>query len=405
MATQLFCNNFAYFLLPIMLLTCAHSITEEVDIEVLRALKDCIDPNSILPLSFLETWNFEMDPCESGGGHFLGVMCTVPKENVPCRVTEIDLDGARYDGFLTQQIGNLTELTVLSLGNNMFRGPIPESVSKLEKLTTLAIQGNYFTGTFPKRFGKLKLLQVLDVSHNRLSGPIPPMISDFRSLTILRLSGNAFTGNIPDLHAVWKLSTLDLSSNMLYGPLPKFPVNLRELVLSHNILTGHVTPIQNQAKLRILDLSDNRFSGAIPHGILSLPKVAFVNVSVNRFTTLEVSKFNGQETQLQTLAARGNRLQGHLPVNLVTVDNLTSIDLGLNRFSGVIPLEYGQKLEMSWQSLYLDGNFLVGNLPPQFTSENQRIRGSISHNCLTCPLTILLCHGGQRTAEECLAQN
>ncbi|KAL9680186.1 hypothetical protein QQ045_018064 [Rhodiola kirilowii] len=396
----------AYLLLPILLLiSSVHAVTDDADIEVLRALKDCIDPNSIPPMSFLETWNFGMDPCESGGGHFLGVLCTIPKENAPTRITEIDLDGVGYDGFLTQQIGNLTELTVLGLGNNMFRGPMPESISKLVKLTTLSLPGNYFTGTFPKRFGNLKQLQVIDVSHNRLSGLIPPMISEFRSLNILRLAGNAFTGNIPDLHGLWKLNTLDLSSNMLYGPLPRLPVNLKELVLSHNTLTGHISPIQSLTKLRTLDLSDNRFSGGIQQGILTLPKVISVNVSVNRFTTLEVIKFNGRETQLQTLAARGNRLQGHLPVNLVTVDNLTSIDLGSNSFNGIIPPEYGQKLEMSWQSLYLDGNYLAGNLPSQFTTGNLRVRGSVSHNCLTCPFTVLLCHGGQRPAEECLAQN
>uniref|UniRef100_A0A7N0V610 Leucine-rich repeat-containing N-terminal plant-type domain-containing protein n=1 Tax=Kalanchoe fedtschenkoi TaxID=63787 RepID=A0A7N0V610_KALFE len=272
MARQLFCSNPAYFLLPILLFSSAHALTDDVDIEVLRSLKDRIDPNSIPPLSFLETWNFQVDPCESGGGNFLGVLCTQREENVSSRVTEIDLDGVGYDGFLTQQIGNLTELTVLSLGNNLFRGPIPDSVSKLEKLTILATPGNYFTGTFPEQFGKLKPLQVLDFSHNRLSGPIPPTISEFRSLTILRLSGNAFTGNIPNLHGLWKLSTLDLSSNMLYGPLPRLPVNLKELVLSHNTLSGHIAPIQNLVKLDTLDLSDNRFSGAIQQGILALPK-------------------------------------------------------------------------------------------------------------------------------------
>lgn len=226
----------------------------------------------------------------------------------------------------------------------------------------------------------------------------------FQSLKELHLSNNAFSGRIPDLHGIWQLNTLDLGSNLLYGNLPRLPINLRTLSLNHNTLSGHISSIRQLQDLRVLDLSDNRFTGSIHQGILTLPKVTHVNVSVNRFTSLDVIKFSGRETQLQVLDAHENNLRGRLPVNLVTVGNLTRINLGQNQFSGAIPMQYGVKLEWSWQSLFLDHNFLVGNLPPQFNSNTERISGSLAHNCLRCPINISWCNGGQRPAAECVGQ-
>lgn len=96
----------------------AHTTTLSTEVDVLRALKQGIDPNSVPGYSFLSTWDFSVDPCESAGAHFLGVLCVIPDSDdntSNSRITTLDLDGAGYDGFLTEDIGNLTELTVLNL--------------------------------------------------------------------------------------------------------------------------------------------------------------------------------------------------------------------------------------------------------------------------------------------------
>ncbi|KAK9288366.1 hypothetical protein L1049_016819 [Liquidambar formosana] len=118
---------------------------------------------------------------------------------------------------------------------------------------------------------------------------------------------------------------------------------------------------------------------------------------------MEVVKFSGRETRLEVLDAHTNRLQGRLPVNLVTLENLRSLNLGHNLFSGPIPMQYGAMLEGSWRSLFLDYNFLAGNLPPHFASSD--IKGSLANNCLRCPPSIPWCHGGQRPASECAGKN
>lgn len=384
--------------------TIVHSATLATDIQVLRLLKRSIDPNTIPRSSFLDSWDFKLDPCESSGGQFLGILCSIPSDNSTSRITAIYLDSSGYDGFLTPSIGNLTELTTLDLSRNNFRGPIPDTVTGLRKLTTLSLPGNFFTGNIPVGITRLKKLQTLDLSHNSLSGIIPAQLSGLRSLTALRLSHNAFSGKIPSLTGAWQLHTLDLDSNQLYGNLPKFPTSLRTLSLSHNLLSGHLSSLRNLVNLKSLDLSSNRFTGAISHEVLTLPQVVSIDVSVNRLTAIEMTTLSG-DTHLQELDVQGNLLRGHLPINLVSLRNLTSINLARNQLSGHIPKVYGAKLGSSWRSLFLDHNFLWGNLPPEFSSSITRIRGSLAKNCLSCPETIRLCHGGQRPASECVGQN
>ncbi|XP_019457835.1 PREDICTED: leucine-rich repeat receptor-like serine/threonine-protein kinase BAM1 [Lupinus angustifolius] len=381
-----------------------NSSTLESDTQALVEIKSAIDPNSIPPSSYLNSWDFTMDPCESTGSQFLGILCNLPLDNSSSRVTALDLDSIGYDGFLTPVIGNLTELTVLNLDNNNFRGPIPETISNLRKLIRLTLSDNFFTGPIPLGISALKNLQHLDVSFNRLSGAIPTNISGLRSLNYMSLSNNAFAGRVPDLTGLWQLQTIDLSINQFYGDIPNLPISLRKIYFNHNILSGHMTPLKGLKMLKWLDISDNRLSGAISKDIMSLKGIVHLNVSYNRFTALEVINYSLEGPMLQLLEAQGNHLRGHLPLNLVTLKNLTSVNLANNQFYGIIPNEYGTKVMTSWTRLYLDNNFLTGDLPPEFALQTN-VRGSLSNNCLQCPPNIVLCHGAQRPATQCVGNH
>ncbi|XP_031276986.1 LRR receptor-like serine/threonine-protein kinase RCH1 [Pistacia vera] len=384
--------------------TIAHSVTLESDSAVLSLLKRSIDPNTIPISSFLDTWNLSADPCESTS-QFLGILCTYPEEESRQRIVAIDLDSFGYDGVLTQSIGNLTELTTLNLGRNKFRGPIPDSISGLRKLTTLSMSGNFLSGSIPRGITMLKKLESVDLSYNTLSGSIPAKLSGLRRLIHLRLSHNELSGRIPDLTASWQLDTLELDNNQLYGNLPNFPASLRTLSLSHNTLSGHITPIGKLKNLKLLDLSNNRLTGSIRQQILKLSQVVHINVSMNLFTGIEVAKFVGIETHLQDFDAHGNMIRSRLPANLVTVSNLTSVNLARNDFTGPIPREYGVKVVNSWKSLFLDHNFLTGDLPQEFSNASIRMKGSLANNCLRCPTNVTLCLGGQRSTSECVGLN
>ncbi|KAL3829215.1 hypothetical protein ACJIZ3_018017 [Penstemon smallii] len=395
------CTTFIILLLVAQNSILSDSKTLESDIIVLQSIKQSIDPNSITPNSFLNTWNFKNDPCETTGIHFLGILCTIPETiNSSSRVTAIDLEGDGLEGFLTPILGNLTELTLLNLKKNRFRGPIPNSVTNLKRLTRLLLSDNFFSGSIPSGFSTLKRLETIDLSLNRLSGSIPTSISSFRGLNQLTMSNNAFSGKIPNLRGLWQLNSLDLSSNQLYGNLPQLPTNLKSLSLAHNLLSGHVLSINRLRKLNTLDLSDNRLSGSINQEIFKLHDLTFVNVSSNVFTTIEVAKMANKPSQLRAIEAQNNRIRGHLPLNLISYENLNSVNLGHNLFRGVIPKEYGR----GWRSLFLDYNFLEGKLPLGFRSGG-RTRGSLAHNCLNCPNQVEICGGGQRPPSECIAHD
>ncbi|CAN1731922.1 LRR receptor-like serine/threonine-protein kinase FLS2 [Linum perenne] len=380
-----------------------HSITHPSDSQALRALKDSIDPVTITTSSFLYSWDFSLDPCDSSGA-FLGVLCSFPLDNSTSRVVAISLDASGYDGFLTHDIGNLSDLSTLDLTSNNFRGPIPETIANLRQLTRFLISGNLFTGQIPDGITKLKKLQEIDISHNHLSGDIPARITSLRSLTRLVISDNAITGRLPDLSGLWQLSALDVSYNELYGNIPRLPLTLKTLSMSNNVISGHISPLRHLQRLLVLDLSHNRLSGRIIHEVLTLSSLVRLNVSHNHFTVMEPIDFPGRETHLQVLDANDNQLHGHLPLTLAGLDNLTTVDLSHNYFSGTIPYEFGAKVGRPWRYLFLNDNFLQGSLPPQFTEEAREVRGSFANNCLRCSETIPLCRGGQRPHVVCAAQ-
>ncbi|KAF5733921.1 hypothetical protein HS088_TW16G00362 [Tripterygium wilfordii] len=393
-------------ILSLFLGSFVQSKTLDSDTQVLRLIKKSIDPTSIPSYSYIGSWDFSVDPCESSGGQFLGILCSYPSDNSSSRVTAIDLDPIGYDGFLAPAIGNLTELTILNLHNNKFRGPIPPTISNLKKLTIISLSQNFFTGSIPDEISQLKQLQSIDLSENNLSGFIPANISGLRSLTYLSLSRNSLSGRIPDLSGLWRLNILDISINQFYGIIPKLPAKLRTLSASQNAISGHITPISSLQLLRNLDLSNNRLSGPIRQEVLTLPQIIRINISVNHFTIFEPIRNPGRETHLQLLDAHTNQLHGHLPASLTMIENLTSINLSHNQFSGPIPMEYGEKLGSPWKTLFLDNNFLTGNLPQRFSDGTIKpVRGSLANNCLSCAPTIPLCSGGQRPASECVSRN
>lgn len=379
-----------------------HSLTLESDVEALRSMLNVIDEQTIPASSYLSTWDFKGDPCESTGAKFLGILCSIPSDNsTSSRIVSIDLSGAGYHGTLSRSIGNLTELTSLDLSRNRLTGQLPDTLKNLKKLIRISIADNQFRGTIDGWIHELKRVERIDFSNNMLSGEIPARISGLRRLVHLSLSNNKVSGSIPDLNGLWQLRTLDLPFNMLEERLPRLPTSLTTLNLSHNHLFGHFAPLGMLKQLRSIDVSHNRFSGSISRGILSLPRLEYFNASLNGLTAIEVNNSRASVTPLRVLDAQWNNLHGHLPPNLVNLGTLRVINLSNNRLTGQIPMAYGERLGRPWRTLFLDDNFLSGALPPQFSRGMGRIKGSLADNCLRCPENVPLCKGRQRPPTDC----
>ena len=159
------------------------------------------------------------------------------------RVSALILVGLRLTGEIPAELGQLSQLYLLSFGGNQLTGEIPVELAQLSQLQGLELDSNQLTGVIPVQLGRLAQLQWLDLSHNHLTGPIPV---EFGRLARLRwsllLDRNQLTGEIPaELGQLSQLERLHLQHNQLTGPIPTelgLLSNLEQFSFRGNRLTG-----------------------------------------------------------------------------------------------------------------------------------------------------------------------
>ncbi len=219
-----------------------------------------------------------------------------------CNVTRIDLGGNNMLGSLPAEIGNLTSLTHLNLGQS-------------------GNSTNVLSGAIPTSIGNLTNLQVLYLSVKQLSGLLPASIGNLASLRHLDLGDNQFTGNIPS-------SWFNLTQ-------------LETLILSKNSLSGTLSPqIGQLAALKTLQIGTNQFSGSLPPEIGNLAQLVSLVLDANQFTGSIPSSF-GNLTNMQFFGCSVNQLSGNLPASLGNLSNLVTFVISLNQFTGDLPAAIG----------------------------------------------------------------
>ena len=100
-------------------------------------------------------------------------------------------------GGIPSELGELSNLNVLSLLLNQLSGPIPAELGRLSNLRWLYLASNQLSGPIPVELGDLSNLQHLTLAHNRLTGPIPTELAGLSNLERLQLSDNQLTGCAP----------------------------------------------------------------------------------------------------------------------------------------------------------------------------------------------------------------
>ncbi|PON50627.1 LRR domain containing protein [Parasponia andersonii] len=179
-----------------------------------------------------------------------------------------------FSGSIPASIGNLSHLWMLDLSFNKLSGTIPESIGYGElsnsihfsskvylsiqlgfnclegslplwtNVTYLSLRNNLLSGPIPSNIGhEMSTWLNLDLSRNYINGSIPPFIKELRDLASLDLSFNHLSGEIFErLMGLDKLQFLDLSNNNLSGGIPtsmclRLP-SIYWLKLSDNSLSG-----------------------------------------------------------------------------------------------------------------------------------------------------------------------
>lgn len=224
-----------------------------------------------------KTWSLQQQQQQAGGGSTSG---TCPQgwygvtfSNEYCYVVALSLPNLSLSGEIrASTLGNLSQLTSLSLAQNSLTGSLPDDLGALSLLQSLDLSNNSFSGVVPQSFANLQSLVNLSLANNLLSGSIIDFgVLELPQLVSLNLSGNAFTGGLyfsVDLVRQAKLVTLDLSKNQLSGainPLLAELPSLTSLNLASNTFSGSIPPQFGECQsLVALDLSNNALSGPIP---------------------------------------------------------------------------------------------------------------------------------------------
>ncbi|KAE8706246.1 LRR receptor-like serine/threonine-protein kinase RPK2 [Hibiscus syriacus] len=286
-------------------------------------------------------------------------------------------------GSLSNSIGKLNELRVLSLPFHRFHGEIPSGVWGLEKLEVLDLENSLLSGKIPVAVSGLKNLRVLNLGFNSISGGIPGWLSSLKRIEMLNLAGTLVNGTVPAfvgrfrgvyLSFTWlggplpadigddcRLEHLDLSGNYFVGPIPASLGKcnqLRSLLLYTNMFEeGIPDEIGQLQNLEVLDVSRNSLSGPIPVelGNCSALTVLVLSNMLNPYDNLAMIKedanyvnddFNFYQggipdeitklSKLRVLWAPRATLEGNLPSDWGSCDSLEMVNLAQNFFSGKI---------------------------------------------------------------------
>ncbi|KAM7477962.1 hypothetical protein LguiA_026175 [Lonicera macranthoides] len=274
---------------------------------------------------------------------------------------ELDLSEVDISSQVPENLGNLTSLRSLILGNCGLYGEFPTAIFHLPNLEILSTQDNEnltgslpefhpnsplkslllydtsFFGMLPYSIGNLSSLNVLDLSACQFSSYLPASLNNLTLLTDLFLSGNQFSGPIPILESLSQLTTLSLSSNKLdggdlfwLGKLTKLTV----LRLKHANLSGEIpSSFGNLTQLAQIKLCDNQLAGEIPSWLTNMTQSILIDLSNNQFHGQIPSSFS-QLKNLNFLSLVGNELSGTVEANIfLSLRKLTQLQLGGNRIT------------------------------------------------------------------------
>ncbi|XP_059639409.1 probable LRR receptor-like serine/threonine-protein kinase At3g47570 [Cornus florida] len=194
-----------------------------------------------------------------GPNHFRGFLPN-SAGNLSDQLRHLTLLKKFIHGKLPSTIGNLVNLNLLFLNNKQFTDAIPAAVENLQNLQRANLAGNKFHGEISEYIGNLSLLTELYLFGNRLK------FCNLKNLAKLDISENELSGEIPNsLDSCTSLESLYMEGNFLEH------FSLNNLNLSFNDFEGEVPSEGDFAYAIVISVvGNNRLCGGIPK--LQLPK-------------------------------------------------------------------------------------------------------------------------------------
>ncbi|GLJ09888.1 hypothetical protein SUGI_0117800 [Cryptomeria japonica] len=260
--------------------------------------------------------------------------------------------------------------------------------SSNQSVIALNLQNKAIFGSLPLNFPTFTHLTTLNLSSNSITGPIPfSAFASCSALAFLSLDHNNLTGTLPlSLSNCTELKILDLSVNELTGSVPSRLSklsNLKQLNLRENNFTSPIRQsLSNCTNLVLLDLCFNyAINGTIPTGLGLLTRLQILCLSGNRLTRLLSATVISNLTQLRILKVGHNGMSGAIPSWLGQMPFLEQIWMGGSRYEGSIPPSIGNISSLTLLATY--GNSLTGNIPKSLGQLSRLTALSIPRNFLT----------------------
>ncbi|GMP79112.1 hypothetical protein CsSME_00034781 [Camellia sinensis var. sinensis] len=288
---------------------------------------------------------------------------------------------------------NCTSLQIIDAGDNLFRGSLPDSIANLSTyLSWMNLHINQTHGSIPSGIGNLLNLTQLSMVANNLAGPVPSSIGRLHNLQSLLLAQNKFTELPSSLGNLTSLITLDLGENNIYGNIPPSLGNchsLLELHLYKNNFNGSIPPeIMSLSSIStFLTLDRNALTGSLPSEVECLKNLGYMDVSYNRLSG-PIPNMLSNCFSLEWLHMQANSFEGEIPQSLSELQ-LDMLNLSFNMLHGQVPIQ-GVFRNSSAISIVRNNDLCGGiatlHLPP--CSSSNPSKNYLSHRMKVIPLVV-----------------
>ncbi|RVW70473.1 Receptor-like protein kinase HAIKU2 [Vitis vinifera] len=214
----------------------------------------------------------------------------------------LNLSTAGFGGVIPHQLGNLSKLHHLDIGNSYYD---PRNSLNAEDLEWISASSN-IPGPIPSGLRNVTSLRFLDLSYNNFASLIPDWlnhITNFEHLNLasLNIESNNFHGMLPnDIENLTSITYLDLSYNSLEGDILRFLGNLCTGQLSN---LSYDKPGKGLERLR---LRGNKLLDSYLVRRTFIPK--YLNIRRNFFNGIMSEKHLANLTSLEELDASLNLL-------------------------------------------------------------------------------------------------
>ncbi|PIN25574.1 Leucine-rich repeat protein [Handroanthus impetiginosus] len=334
------------------------------------------------------------------------------------KLQHLDLEYSGVSGIIPHCLGNLSKLLFLDLSrngvhdtnldwlsgfqsleyldlsqNNLQGMIIPDALGNLTSLSEIYMVNCSLEGKIPDALGKLRSLSKLELSYNNLEA-ISDALWNITSLSYLRIYYNIKLrgefNNVLNL-SLPNLQELDLSENMLSGPVPNLSLcpSLIRLRLTGNMFSGSLTEsIGYLPQVEIIDLRRNRLEGLISETpLFNLSKLTVLYLSSNSNLTVRIDPSWNPPSQLEGLLLGSCKLGPYFPRWLQKQKRLEILDISNAKISDGVPdwfwdnMQNCVQLNMSYNQMY--------GVVPDLSSKRTLYYISLSSNMFNGSLPLL----------------